>query len=72
MIFGFIKNRESSVEKWESSVSMDRMIGQRRAVVKPSNLGDKYWTGQESALSKRDHHAKEHGLSPPFTPDVAS
>ena len=50
---------------------MDRMLGQRRAVVKPSNLGDKYWTGQDSALSKRDHHAKEHGLSPPFTPDVA-
>ena len=50
---------------------MDRMLGQRRAVVKPSNLGDKYRTGQDSALSKRDHRAKEHGLSPPFTPGVA-
>ena len=52
------QKRESSVEKRESSVSMDRMIGQRRAVVKPSNLGDKYWTGQDSALPKHDHHAK--------------
>ena len=63
--------RESSVEQRASSVSMDRMIGQRRALVKPSNLGEKYWTGQDSAWSKRDHHAKEHGLSPPYTPDVA-
>ena len=49
---------------------MDRMLGRRRAV-KPSNLGDKYWTGQDSALSKRYHYAKEIGLSPPFTPDLA-
>ena len=30
-----------------------------------------YWTGQNSALSNRDHHAKEHGLPPSFTPDAA-